>query len=33
MSRGTYGIPRVHAELRRKGLPIDRKKVERITRA
>ncbi|MGW9033292.1 IS3 family transposase [Streptomyces sp. NPDC055722] len=31
-SRGAYGAPRVHAELRRKGYAINRKKVERIMR-
>jgi putative transposase len=31
-SRGAYGAPRVHAELRRKGHAINRKKVERIMR-
>jgi putative transposase len=31
-SRGAYGAPRVHAELRRKGHTINRKKVERIMR-
>ncbi|MET8182924.1 IS3 family transposase [Streptomyces sp. NPDC005336] len=31
-SRGAYGAPRVHAELRRKGHGINRKKVERIMR-
>lgn len=31
-SRGAYGVPRVHAELRRKGHAINRKKVERIMR-
>jgi transposase InsO family protein len=30
--RGAYGAPRVHAELRRKGHAMNRKKVERITR-
>jgi hypothetical protein len=31
-SRGAYGAPRVHAALRRKGLAVNRKKVERIMR-
>ncbi|WP_406424626.1 IS3 family transposase [Streptomyces sp. NBC_00842] len=31
-SRGAYGVPRVHAALRRKGHAINRKKVERIMR-
>ncbi|MGX1546854.1 IS3 family transposase [Streptomyces adustus] len=31
-SRGAYGVPRVHAELRRKGHGINRKRVERIMR-
>jgi len=31
-SRGAYGVPRVHAELRRRGHGINRKKVERIMR-
>ncbi|MEU6973805.1 IS3 family transposase [Kitasatospora aureofaciens] len=31
-SRGAYGAPRVHAELRRKGHGINRKRVERIMR-
>ncbi|MFF2411405.1 IS3 family transposase [Streptomyces sp. NPDC058092] len=31
-SRGAYGVPRVHAALRRKGHVINRKKVERIMR-
>ncbi|MGH3118037.1 MAG: IS3 family transposase [Streptomyces sp.] len=29
-SRGAYGVPRVHAVLRRRGLVINRKKVERV---
>jgi len=31
-SRGAYGAPRIHAALRREGLRINRKKVERIMR-
>ena len=31
-SRGAYGAPRVHAELRRRGHAVNRKKVERIMR-
>ena len=31
-SRGAYGAPRVHAELRRRGRAVNRKKVERIMR-
>ena len=31
-SRGAYGVPRVHAALRRQGHGINRKKVERIMR-
>lgn len=31
-SRGAYGAPRVHAELRRRGRQVNRKKVERIMR-
>lgn len=31
-SKGAYGVPRVHAELRRLGRTINRKRVERIMR-
>ncbi|MFE5947173.1 IS3 family transposase, partial [Streptomyces sp. NPDC056480] len=32
MSRGTYGVPRVSAELRRQGRPVNRKRVARVMR-
>ncbi|MEU9247712.1 IS3 family transposase [Streptomyces sp. NPDC048385] len=31
-SKGAYGVPRVHAELRRLGRTVNRKRVERIMR-
>jgi len=32
-SRGTYGAPRIHAELKAEGAPIGRKRVARLMRA
>jgi putative transposase len=32
-SGGVYGVPRVHAELRRRGWPVNHKRVERLMRA
>ncbi|MCX5059131.1 IS3 family transposase [Streptomyces sp. NBC_00452] len=31
-SKGAYGVPRVHAELRRLGRTVNRKRVERVVR-
>jgi putative transposase len=31
-SRGTYGVPRIHAELTAKGIRIGRKRVARLMR-
>jgi putative transposase len=31
-SRGTYGSPRIHAELKAQGLPVSRKRVARLMR-
>lgn len=31
-SRGAYGVPRIHAELRRLGHRINRKRIERVMR-
>ena len=32
-SRGTYGVPRVHAELAAQGVHVSRKRVARLMRA
>ena len=31
-SRGTYGVPRIHAELAERGIPVGRKRVARLMR-
>jgi transposase InsO family protein len=32
-SRGTYGVPRIHAELAEQGVPVGRKRIARLMRA
>ncbi len=32
-SRGTYGVPRIHAELTAQGMPLGRKRIARLMRA
>ncbi|HEX9680372.1 MAG TPA: IS3 family transposase, partial [Anaerolineales bacterium] len=32
-SRGTYGVPRIYAELREEGVPVGRHRVARLMRA